>query len=101
MRKSDICICNNKGTDHAAVQCRCSRHKHVGCTISLLFKSEISFYGHTAQFVCGLIGNHEEMFSIDAAQYCVDMFVVVLFEPRREKPGFLHMRKQRPRSASP
>ena len=73
MRKSAICICENKGSDHlrgnrAADQCLCFHY--IDSAISLLAKSLAISLGCTALFVLDQVGNPEDRFSHDAAQLC-------------------------------
>ena len=114
MIKPAFCICKNKGADqlhgnHTADQRLFFRY----IVLSLYFLNP-QFPG--SQFVLDLVVNPKDRFSHDVAQTVNKIKMTVQltvgtyqkqketctfqYEPRREKNGFLHMRKQRRRSAS-
>ena len=58
MRKTDFCLCENKGADQLRSNCEADRHLcfcYTDSTISLLLKSEISsFYASSVAEQAGL-----------------------------------------------
>ena len=72
MRKPDFCLCENNGTDQlgsnwVAAQCLCFRYIDSSSSYIQNLKPLAIFCSCTALFVSDLVGNHEDMFSRDAA----------------------------------
>ena len=67
MRKSDFCLCENKGADQLCSNCTADQRlcfRYMDSSIPLLPKSEISvFYICTGWFVSDIVGTPEDQFS--------------------------------------
>ena len=76
MRKPTFCICENKAADQlcgnrTSDQGLCFRYTYS--TIPLLPKSDAIFCGCTVRFVSDLVGNPEDRFSHNEAQFLYTM----------------------------
>ena len=106
MRNPVFCICDNKSIQiicTASVQL-ISAFVFATWLLQFLYFLHLKYQvpsdllGLHSRFVLGLIRNPEDRFSRDEAH--IKPFHEILYEPRYEKTGFLHMRKQRHRSAT-
>ena len=112
IRKPAFCVCENKGADQLRSNCAADQRLcfgYIDSTIPLLPKSEISSLQQSSVTVQpGLYRIWSETpktgFLATRLNSCYSVLYykeqLLLFEPRCEKTGFLHMRKQRRRSAS-
>ena len=104
MRKPDFCICENKGADQLrgnreADQRLCFRY--TDSTIPLLPISKISsLWPSSVAVQPALCGTWSETPKTGFLTTRIIFLIAYLYEPRYQKTGFLHMRKQRRRSAT-
>ena len=74
MRKSDFCLCENKGADQLRSNCEADQRfcfRYTDSTLSRLLKFQVSsllLYVTTDRFVSDLVGNPEDRFSRVVAQ---------------------------------
>ena len=80
MRKTALCICENKGADQLRSDCeagQCLSVRYIDSTIPLLpesenFKTLTSFCSCTAWIVSDLVGNPEDRFSHDGLKFILE-----------------------------
>ena len=82
MRKPDFCICENKDADQLRGDCEADQglcFRYMDSTIPLLPKFQASSYllSCTAWFVSDLVGNPEDPFSCDEAQFLRQTYQMV------------------------
>ena len=73
-----------------------------GCKRTIQLKMIAFFLVFAQNIDCEavLMSTNNLCFRAKIRKNCIPLYTPGLFEPRREKTGFLHMRKQRGRSAS-
>ena len=66
MRKSDFCLCENKGADQLCSNCTADQHlcfRYMDSSIILNFRLLAIFYICTGRFVSDIVGTPKDQFS--------------------------------------